>query len=446
MEIKSRLCATRNDAITRLLDLLGTSSQAVAVIPAAGRGERSGLAQPKQYHQLSGVTMLGRSIRVLARFEHIAAVVVVLHPEDTLWSACGLDQELADDPRVFAVRIGGASRRDSVLAGCELVRDALAQLDRRGADVRRDSASNGHAADPWVLVHDAARPGLDEASLARLWAAVTRQPHEDRDGRPVGGILAMPIADTMKRATKDGVGNAVVAETLDRSILWAAQTPQMFSLKALMTAYASSPVATDEASAVEAVGGQVLLVKGDSRNFKLTQPDDFRLMEAVMAQDIPFAVGQGFDVHALVSGRPLIIGGVTIPYEKGLDGHSDADVLLHAITDAILGGASMGDIGRHFPDTDPAFKGADSKFLLAEAVRRVQEKGWRVAQIDATIIAQAPKISPYAPQMQAAIAACCNLSVEHINIKGKTTERLGFTGRGEGIAAQAIAMLVRRAA
>lgn len=450
MEIKSRLCATRSDAIARLVDLLGTSSPAVAVIPAAGRGERSGLAQPKQYHQLSGTTMLARSIRALARFQHVAAVVVVLHPDDTLWSVSGLDQELADDPRVLAVRIGGASRRDSVLAGCGLVRDALMQLGRivasglaKGAT---DTAADGPDADPWILVHDAARPGLDHESLARLWLAVTSQPPGEQARRPMGGILAMPVADTMKRAKKDALGNDVVAETLDRSTLWAAQTPQMFSLQALLTAYANSPLATDEASAVEAAGGQVLLVKGDSRNLKLTQPDDFRLMEAVMAQDVPFAVGQGFDVHALVSGRPLIIGGVTIPYEKGLDGHSDADVLLHAITDAILGAAAMGDIGRHFPDTDPAFKGADSKLLLAEAVRRVRERGWRVAQIDATIIAQAPKISPYAPQMQAAIAACCDLSAELINIKGKTTERLGFTGRGEGIAAQAIAMLVRRSA
>ncbi|MBU3724429.1 MAG: 2-C-methyl-D-erythritol 2,4-cyclodiphosphate synthase [Burkholderiaceae bacterium] len=159
-----------------------------------------------------------------------------------------------------------------------------------------------------------------------------------------------------------------------------------------------------------------------------------------------FAVGQGFDVHALVVGRPLIIGGVEIPFEKGLEGHSDADVLLHAITDAILGAASMGDIGRHFPDTDPAFKGADSKRLLQEAVSRVMAKGWQVAQVDATVIAQRPKISPHADQMVRIIANCVGAPSERINIKGKTTEHLGFTGRGEGIAAQAVAMLVRRPA
>lgn len=160
-------------------------------------------------------------------------------------------------------------------------------------------------------------------------------------------------------------------------------------------------------------------------------------------EDLPFAVGQGVDVHALVTGRPLIIGGVTIPYEKGLAGHSDADVLLHAITDAVLGAACLGDIGRLFPDTDPAYQGADSRVLLREAVSRVQAKGWRVAHVDATVIAQAPKISPYAKAMQESIAQCCGVSIDRVNIKGKTTEKLGFTGRGEGIAAQAIATLVR---
>jgi 2-C-methyl-D-erythritol 4-phosphate cytidylyltransferase / 2-C-methyl-D-erythritol 2,4-cyclodiphosphate synthase len=473
MEIKSRLYATRADAVSRLRDLLGTSSQSVAVIPAAGKGERSGLSIPKQYHRLAGKTMLSRSVLALAGLNQCAAVVVVLHPDDCHWMSEGLDAELANCANVVAVTIGGASRRDSVLAGCMLIQDALVKPD---------------VDNPWVLVHDAARPGVDNESLRRLWTTVTANQHVAS-----GGILAMPIADTIKRvaarndghtvgavapaaakATATALSNTVpvpmVSDTLDRSLLWAAQTPQMFLLRDLLAAYQSAPQATDEASAIEAAGGRVLLVMGNATNTKLTQPDDFQMMEAVMAKTIPvgssstsqgsptpvgsaqldsansalpLAVGQGFDVHALVVGRPLIIGGVTIPYDKGLDGHSDADVLLHAITDAILGAASMGDIGRHFPDTDPAFKGADSKRLLREAVDRVQAKGWRVAQIDTTIIAQAPKISPYAAQMQTAIGQCCDLAAERINIKGKTTEKLGFTGRGEGIAAQAIAMLVR---
>ena len=355
-----------------------------------------------------------------------------------MWQAEGLDDELAAWPQVIAVRIGGVSRRDSVRAGCALVQDAIHQQVTGSAHQESLGAS---AANPWVLVHDAARPGVTPASLQRLWDTVTQSVGTE-DGMS-GGILAMPIADTLKRARQTDSGTTAVADTLDRSMMWAAQTPQMFSLKDLMRAYEMAPTATDEASAIEAAGGDVLLVMGDAKNVKLTQPDDFLLMEAVMAQQVPFAVGQGFDVHALVTGRPLIIGGVTIPYDKGLDGHSDADVLLHAITDAIFGAASLGDIGRHFPDTDPAFKGADSAALLKEAVRRVREKGWRVVQIDATVIAQAPKISPYAGQMQAVIGACCGLAPEAINIKGKTTEKLGFTGRGEGIAAQAIAMLVR---
>jgi 2-C-methyl-D-erythritol 2,4-cyclodiphosphate synthase len=219
----------------------------------------------------------------------------------------------------------------------------------------------------------------------------------------------------------------------------------MFRLRDLLTAYQQSPSATDEASAIEAVNGQVLLVPGTLVNLKLTQPDDFTLMEAWMSQSHPpsFGIGSGFDVHRLVEGRPLIIGGVQIPYEKGLEGHSDADVLLHAITDAILGAAGLGDIGRHFPDTDPTYRGADSRLLLKEVVRRVGEAGWRVSQIDATVIAQAPKISPHAQAMQQVIASTCDMPITRVNIKGKTTEHLGFTGRGEGIAAQAVAMVVR---
>jgi 2-C-methyl-D-erythritol 2,4-cyclodiphosphate synthase len=234
-------------------------------------------------------------------------------------------------------------------------------------------------------------------------------------------------------------------------------------LNELLSAYTRVIDATDEASAIETAGGRVRLVPGDGLNIKLTLPSDFELMASLIRQRTlhqpkkdaamdhnatplspPFAIGQGFDVHALVPGRPLIIGGVTIPFHLGLDGHSDADVLLHAITDAILGAAGMGDIGRHFPDTDPDYRGADSVALLDEVIRRIAANGWCVAQIDATVIAQAPKISPFVPAMVSIIAKSCGTSPSRINIKGKTTEKLGFTGRGEGIAAQAVAMLMHR--
>jgi 2-C-methyl-D-erythritol 4-phosphate cytidylyltransferase/2-C-methyl-D-erythritol 2,4-cyclodiphosphate synthase len=460
MRIKSLLCDSEADACARLKALLNTQpGGAIALVPAAGRGLRAGLAIPKQYQQIAGKTMLSRSVLALADFPPIAAVLVVLDPHDTHWQSLSLDQELHDHTRVIAVKRGGASRRDSVLAGLGLVQRAL----------ESNAAAKANRLDPWVLVHDAARPGLSVAALARLWAAVSDETQSgvaagSAESAQSGAILALPIADTLKReALADALSPQTsvlqtsalhtVGSTVPREHLWAAQTPQMFRCAELVQAYHSAAQATDEASAIEAAGGRVALVLGETRNLKVTQPEDFLIMEALMTaaegagdRGLPFAIGQGVDVHALVTGRPLILGGITIPYEKGLDGHSDADVLLHAITDAILGAAGMGDIGRHFPDSDPAFKGTDSRVLLGESVKRVQAAGWRVGQIDATVIAQAPKISPYAAQMQASIAACCQIAPSQVNIKGKTTEHLGFTGRGEGIAAQAVAMLVRHPA
>ena len=458
MRIKSLLCDSEADACARLKALLNTQpGGAIALVPAAGRGLRAGLAIPKQYQQIAGKTMLSRSVLALADFPSIAAVLVVLDPHDTHWQSLSLDQELHDHTRVIAVKRGGASRRDSVLAGLGLVQRAL----------ESNAPAKANRLDPWVLVHDAARPGLSVAALARLWAAVSEDTQagvaagsaESTESIHGGAILALPIADTVKReAVADALllqtsARPTVGSTVPREHLWAAQTPQMFRCAELVQAYHSAAQATDEASAIEAAGGRVALVLGETCNLKVTQPEDFLIMEALMSaaegagdRGLPIAIGQGVDVHALVAGRPLILGGITIPYEKGLDGHSDADVLLHAITDAILGAAGMGDIGRHFPDSDPAFKGADSRVLLGESVKRVQAAGWRVGQIDATVIAQAPKISPYAAQMQASIAACCQIAPSQVNIKGKTTEHLGFTGRGEGIAAQAVAMLVRHPA
>lgn len=414
----------------------------VAVVPAAGRGQRTGLASPKQYHRLGGRSVLARTVDALAAFSPIAAVIVVLDPQDKQWQTQGLDAELAAFDHVVAVPIGGATRRESVIAGC-----MLAQQAARGRE------------DLWVMVHDAARPGLSAAGLDRLWAAVSAQ---RALGRPTadGAILALPLADTVKQISSASGPIVAVEKTLDRSRLWSAQTPQLFQVGPLLSAYAECPSATDEASAIEQAGGRVGLVMGEPFNMKITTADDVVLMEALMntkqaqgqqATSAPSpgadtAIGQGVDVHALVAGRPLIIGGVEIPFEKGLAGHSDADVLLHAITDAILGAAGLGDIGRHFPDTDPAFKGADSKRLLREAVARVAAAGWQVAQVDATVIAQQPKISPYADAMVRIIADCVAAPIGRINIKGKTTEHLGFMGRGEGIAAQAVAMLVRRPA
>lgn len=400
----------------------------IAVIPAAGKGARAGFSEPKQYQVVSGETVLAKSIAALSALKEMAAIVVVLSPEDRLWGEKNLDQGLQKNLPIFALPIGGDTRRQSVLNGCRWIAESL-----------------GEKANPWLMVHDAARPLVSLNALARLWALAATFKTSMQ-----GAILAAPLADTIKMASASDA-NPRVSQTLDRSLLWAAQTPQMFRLQDLIVAYERCSQATDEASAIEAAGGSVELVVSEASNFKLTQPQDFQMMERLMGgqsqTQLPSqpmtAVGQGFDVHALVVGRPLIIGGVNIPFDRGLEGHSDADVLLHAITDAILGAAGMGDIGRLFPDTDAAYKGADSSVLLATAVKKVSAAGWRVSQIDATVIAQAPKIAPYAQAMQEVIGKACMVSAESVNIKGKTTEQLGFIGRGEGIAAQAIALLSR---
>ena len=431
MDSSSRPRAPGQASIKAIGARINAQTRLVAVIPAAGRGQRSGLALPKQYHELHGQTVLGMSIRALAQLSEIAVIVVVLDPEDQHWESSHLARELSDLQQVVTVAVGGLTRAASVVAGLKCIAQAV-----------------GQRKDLWVMVHDAARPAVSEASLQTLWQRCQGL-YDDAEG----AILAMPIADTVKRVDPEAAA-PIVAQTLDRKTLWSAQTPQVFRLAPLIAAYERDMTATDEASAMERAGGRIHLVQGDASNIKLTTPGDIILIEALMnnpqsslakssAASPTIAIGQGFDVHALTTGRPLILGGVEIPFEKGLAGHSDADVLLHAITDAILGAAGLGDIGRHFPDTDPAYRGADSRMLLRQAAAKVAAKGWQVTQIDATVIAQQPKIAPYAEQMAQSIADCVGTAQGCINIKGKTTEHLGFTGRGEGIAAQAVAMLSR---
>ncbi|MFM1991850.1 MAG: hypothetical protein RJA99_4807 [Pseudomonadota bacterium] len=379
-----------------------------AVVPAAGTGSRLGADRPKQYLGLGGVTMLERTVGALLGCDWIEHVMVVVSPDDA--TAVGLPG-LAG-PRRSIEPVGGETRRASVLGGLR----ALAA--RRGASDR-----------DWVWVHDAARPGVERASLAALRDALA-------DER-VGALLAQPVADTVKRG---GSGRAV--QTVDREGLWLAQTPQVFPLGALRAALERHRDVTDEASAIEASGRTPRLVPGGRRNFKVTTMDDLRAMRDALGET-PVRIGQGWDVHALVPGRPLVLGGVTVPHSHGLLGHSDADVLLHAITDAILGGAALGDIGRHFPDTEPRFAGADSRMLLREAAARVRAAGWAPANVDCTVVAQAPKLASHVPGMVASIAADLDLPEGCVNVKAKTAERLGYAGRGEGISAQAVVMLRR---
>lgn len=413
-EQRARLQALRGAAPERRL---------WAVVPAAGEGRRAGPGGPKQYRWLDGEVMLVRtlfSLRPLLEAPQAAGILIVVSPDDTGWMEHRMDARLrehwGDVVPIVVAPIGGETRAESVLAGLLL----LSSLEPSEQD--------------WVAVHDAARPGLRPGALSRLLA--------EGLSCPDGALLALPVPDTLKRsaASADAVRSV---QTVDRAGLWAAQTPQLFPLHRLAHALKQATDVTDEASAMEQLGAKPRLVMGDWANRKYTYPEDFQEREALTRHNPWPRVGTGFDVHALVEGRPLIIGGVRIDHPRGLLGHSDADVLLHAISDAILGAAGLGDIGRHFPDTESQYKGADSRVLLRTVVERVHAEGFDVHQLDATIIAQAPKMSPHIAQMVMNIQA--DTQTEAVNIKATTTEHLGFTGRQEGIAAQASAVLVPRA-
>jgi 2-C-methyl-D-erythritol 4-phosphate cytidylyltransferase / 2-C-methyl-D-erythritol 2,4-cyclodiphosphate synthase len=384
----------------------------VALVPAAGGGSRMGGPLPKQYLPLLGRPVIHHALAALCSVPAIERVYVVLAPDDAHWH----DQDFSGlTAKLRVMRCGGETRADSVANG-------LAAMAGEVAD------------DDWVLVHDAARACLTGAHVE----ALIREVGDDT----VGGILAVPVADTLKR---DNGG--VIDATVPREKLWQAQTPQMFRRGLLMRALATAPTVTDEAGAVEALGLKPKLVAADATNLKITYPLDLHLAEIILrdrnAMTTETRIGQGYDVHALVPGRKLILGGVEIDHALGLQGHSDADALLHAITDAILGAAGLGDIGRMFPDTDERWKGADSRALLRQAADAVRAAGWCVANVDATVVVQAPKIAPYVAAMAANIGADLGIDAGAVNVKGKTTERLGFEGRQEGIAAQAVAMLMR---
>jgi 2-C-methyl-D-erythritol 4-phosphate cytidylyltransferase / 2-C-methyl-D-erythritol 2,4-cyclodiphosphate synthase len=384
------------------------SNRFFALIPCAGSGSRAGTAQPKQYQPIAGTPMVLHTLAALAGVSRLAEVLVVVAPGDAELNADALG--------VQVVPCGGATRAASVRNGL----DSLLAQGARGDD--------------WVLVHDAARCLVTPPQIDAL---IDRCQHD-----AVGGLLAHRLADTLKTASDD---RAVA--TLARDGKWLAQTPQMFRIGALAAALdAAGDQVTDESSAMEAQGHRPLLVEGGSQNFKVTWPDDFALAEAILKnrngeQHMNIRLGEGWDVHALVAGRKLVIGGVTIPFDKGLLGHSDADVLLHAITDALLGAAALGDIGRHFPDTDPQFAGADSAVLLAEAARCVRAAGFAIGNIDSTVIAQAPKLAPHIAAMREAIAAALEVAVGQVNVKAKTAEKLGPVGEGLSIEARASVLL-----
>jgi 2-C-methyl-D-erythritol 4-phosphate cytidylyltransferase/2-C-methyl-D-erythritol 2,4-cyclodiphosphate synthase len=381
----------------------------VGVVVAAGLSSRVGGSLPKQFRNLGGRTVLERSIRAIAGRPGIAGVVVVLAAGEV---AGPRGRAAGAVPGVISVVAGGRTRAESVREGVRAAGDA-----------------------PFVLVHDAARPFAPPELVDRVIAATIR------DGAAVPGL---PVVDTVKEV--DERDRAL--RTLERGRLRLAQTPQgartEWLARALDRALESGRQVTDEAAALELEGHPVTVVAGDPRNGKITTAEDLTAAErGAKGGATEMRVGSGFDIHHFDPDRPLVLGGVRFPDEPGLAGHSDADVVLHAAMDALLGAAALGDIGTLFPPDDPSFAGADSTVLAREVARRVREAGWSTLNVDLTVLAERPKIKPRSDEMRSAVAECLGLARDRVGLKATTLEGLGALGRREGIACQAVALLRR---
>ncbi|WP_179380012.1 bifunctional 2-C-methyl-D-erythritol 4-phosphate cytidylyltransferase/2-C-methyl-D-erythritol 2,4-cyclodiphosphate synthase [Jannaschia marina] len=373
-----------------------SATEITALIVAAGRGLRAGGGTPKQFRDLAGQSVLARSV---AAFDgRVAEVVVVVHPDDRAMAAAAL-------PGVRLVD-GGATRAASVRAGLDAVRTAR------------------------VLIHDAARPCVPGEVIAAVAEALDTAE---------GAAPALPVTDALWR------GGTRVTGLQARDGLWRAQTPQGFRTDALRAAHdASDGQAADDVEVALAAGLDVAIVPGHEDNIKITGPDDFaRAARILEARPMDIRLGNGFDVHRFGPGDHVILCGVRVPHGRGLQGHSDADVGLHTITDAIYGALAEGDIGRHFPPSDPQWKGTDSAVFLAHAADLARTRGYAIGNVDATLICEAPKIGPHAEAMRNRVAGIMDLDIGRVSVKATTTERLGFAGRGEGIACMATVALVR---
>lgn len=387
-----------------------------AIIAAGGRGLRAGGGVPKQLRSIGTRTLLEHALAPFDRNRRVEQIVVALPPELAADPPAGL-RTLETPLRVVA---GGARRQDSVAAGLDAVGD--------GASV--------------VLVHDAARPFCSQALISRVI---------DAAAEAGAAVPAVQATDTVKQGA-DAAGYTMVAATLPREGIYLAQTPQGFRIDVLRAAVAlgrSGVDATDEALLAERAGHPVRLVEGDEENVKITTPADLDRANARMTRTAgagtgAMRVGIGYDLHRTVAGRPLILGGVRVPHERGLDGHSDADAVCHALTDAVLGAAAAGDIGRHFSNRDPRWKDASSIDLLRRAVAIVHERGYAVGNADVVIIAERPRIGPHAALMRERLAETLHVPPESVSVKAKTGEGMDAVGRGEAVAVHAVATLMPR--
>jgi 2-C-methyl-D-erythritol 4-phosphate cytidylyltransferase/2-C-methyl-D-erythritol 2,4-cyclodiphosphate synthase len=377
----------------------------VALVVAAGRGERAGREMPKQYVALAGRPILRRTLEALLAHQAITHLLVVIGENQ----AALYDEAVRGLPKLLPPVTGGATRQQSVLNGLEALVSLTPGI---------------------VLVHDAARPFLTHDTIGRVIEAC-----DDAHG----AIPVLPITETVKR-----VEAGAIAATVPREALATAQTPQGFPFGALLAAHRSAADAgrgdlTDDAAVAALAGLAVRAVDGDRGNMKITNPADFSAAESMLAMNVETRTGQGFDVHQFGPGDAVWLCGVRIPHDKGLVGHSDADVGLHALTDALLGTIGDGDIGEHFPPSDSKWRGASSDRFLADAVRRVREQGGRIVNLDVTLVCERPKIAPHRDQMRARVAEVAGIDPRRVGVKATTSEKMGFTGRGEGIVAMAIA-------
>ncbi|MFZ1426285.1 MAG: bifunctional 2-C-methyl-D-erythritol 4-phosphate cytidylyltransferase/2-C-methyl-D-erythritol 2,4-cyclodiphosphate synthase [Geminicoccaceae bacterium] len=372
----------------------------VALVVAAGRGERFGGTLPKQYADLAGQPVLRRAVEAFVRHPRVDAVRVVIATEDA-----ALYAEATAGLPLMAPVFGASSRQETVRRGLESLVDGDPEL---------------------VLIHDAARPLVSATVIDRVIEALARHP---------AALPALPVVDTLKR-----VADGLVVGEADRTGLARAQTPQGFRFPEILAAHRTAAAIghTDDTMIAAAAGLTVAWVEGEERNMKLTLPADVAVAERFLSPAVRWRTGLGFDVHAFAPDRPLFLCGVRVPHELGLAGHSDADVALHAVTDAIMGTIGAGDIGSHFPPSDPQWRDVDSALFLRHAVGLLAERGGRLENVDLVIICEHPKIGPHRAAMTARLAEILGAAVDQVSVKATTSERLGFTGRGEGIAAQAV--------